>query len=63
MVVTVFVDDVRAARVLLADDGWKSVTVPLPPRGSRRVRRIDVRTSVVRDDNHGVKVGEVEVIR
>ena len=59
MVVTVFVDDARAARLLLMDDAWHTVTVALPPRGSRRVRRIDIRTSVVRDDNHGVKVGEI----
>ena len=59
MLVTVFVDDARAGRVLLTDETWHSLIVPLPPRGSRRVRRIDIRTSVVRDDNHGVKVGEV----
>jgi hypothetical protein len=63
MVVTVFVDDVRAGRVLLTDDRWQSLTIPLPPRGSRRVWRIDIRTSVVREDNHGVKLGEVQVIR
>ena len=61
MMVTVFVDDARAGRVLLTDDAWHSVTVPLPPRGSRRVRRIDIRTSVVREDNHGVRVGVVQV--
>jgi hypothetical protein len=59
MVVTVFVDDVRAARVLLTDDAWHNVTVELPPSGSRRVRRIDIRTSVVREDNHGVKIGQI----
>jgi hypothetical protein len=59
MVVTVSVDDVRAARMLLIDDAWHTLTIPLPPRGSRRVRRIDIRTSVVRDDNHCVKVGEI----
>ena len=59
MVVSVYVDDERAARVLLTDDAWHDVTVVLPPRGTRRVRRIDIRTSVVREDNHGVKVGEI----
>jgi hypothetical protein len=59
MVVTVFVDDKRASRILLTDEAWHTLTVPLPPRGSRRVRRIDIKTSVVRDDNHGVKVGEL----
>ncbi len=61
MVVSVFVDDARAGRVLLTDDAWHPLTIPLPPRGSRRVRRIDIRTSVVREDNHGVRVGEVQV--
>ena len=61
MMVTVFVDDARAGRLLLTDDAWHSMTIPLPPRGSRRVRRIDIRTSVVRDDNHGVRVGAVQV--
>ena len=41
------------------DDAWRTLTVPLPPRGSRRVRRLDIRTSVVRDDNHGVKIGAI----
>ena len=61
MTVSVFVDDVRAARLLLTGEVWHDVTVVLPPAGSRRVRRIDIRTSVVRDDNHGVKVGEAQV--
>ena len=63
MVVTFSIDDTRAARVLLTNEAWKDVVIPMPPRGSRRVRRIDVRTSVTREDNHGVKIGEVEVIR
>ncbi len=61
MGVSVFVDDVRAARLILTDEAWRDVTISLPPAGSRRVRRIDVRTSVVREDNHGVKVGEAQV--
>jgi len=61
MIVSVYVDDERAARLLLTDDAWHDVTVALPPGGSRRVRRIDIRTSVVREDNHGVKVGEARV--
>ena len=62
MVVSVFVDDVRAARLLLTDETWRDVTITLPPAGSRRVRRIDIRTSVVREDNHGVRVGEAQVL-
>jgi hypothetical protein len=59
MVVTACVDDALAGRVLLSDEAWQALTLALPPRGSRRVRRIDLRTSVVREDNHGVKVGAI----
>jgi hypothetical protein len=59
MVVTFFVDDRPSAQVTLVDEGWQMVTLRLPRKGSRRVRRIDVRTNVTRDDNHGVRVGEV----
>jgi hypothetical protein len=61
MVVSVFVDDVRAARLLLTDETWRDVTITLPSPGSRRVRRIDIRTSVVREDNHGIRMGEAQV--
>lgn len=62
MMVTVTVDDEPAARVVLTDAGWKRVRVVLPPSGTRTVRRIDVRTSVTREDNHGVRVGAIEVM-
>lgn len=63
MMVTITVDDEPAARVVLIDDAWTRVRVALPPPGGRRVRRIDVRTSVTREDNHGVRIGEVESVR
>ena len=63
MVVTFFIDDARAGRVMLTDQAWRDVVIPMPPRGWRRLRRIDVRTSVTREDNHGVKIGEVQVSR
>jgi hypothetical protein len=63
MMVTFTIDDMRAARVLLTNASWTPVTLDMPPRGSRRVRRIDVRTSVTREGNHGVKIGEVVVNR
>jgi hypothetical protein len=61
MMVTFTIDDVRAGRVLLSNPSVRDVTLDLPPRGSRRVRRVDVRTSLTRDSNHGVKIGEVMV--
>jgi len=63
MLVTFSVDGVRAARVILTDAAWHDVTIPMPPRGSRRVRRIDVRTEPVRSVNHGVELGEFTAIR
>jgi hypothetical protein len=59
MLVTVSVDDRVAARVVLSDAGWQRLRVTLPPPGSRKVRRIDVRTSVTREDNHGVRIGDI----
>ena len=62
MLVTVTVDDEMAARVVLTDAEWRRVRVVLPPPGGRRVRRIDVRTNVTREDNHGVRLGEIETV-
>jgi hypothetical protein len=62
MMVTVSVDDAVAARAVLTDGEWKRIRVPLPPAGSRRVRRIDLLTSVTREGNHGVRLGEVLVL-
>ena len=63
MIVTFSIDDRRAARVLLTNASWTAVTLEMPARGSRRVRRIDVRTSVTREGNHGVMIGEILVNR
>ena len=60
MLVTVTVDDEVAARAVLTDSSWTRIHVALPPAGTRRVRRVDVRTSIVRDGNHGVRIGELE---
>ena len=60
MLLVVTVDDRPAARLILVNPAWQTITVTLPPRGSRRVRRIDIRTNLTRDGNHGVRVGDVE---
>ena len=59
MVVTFTIDDERAARTLLDDTSPREAVLQMPPPGSRRVRRIDLRTSVTREGNRGVKVGTV----
>ena len=60
MVVTFWIDDVRSARLLLTDADWHDVELNIPRRRWRRLVRVDVRTSVVRPDNHGVKIGEID---
>ena len=59
MMVTVTVDDETAARVVLTGADWTRVRIRLPPPGSRKVRRIEIRTSVTREGNYGVRVGEI----
>jgi hypothetical protein len=53
------VDDVPAERVTFRDGVWRRVQLRLPPPGTRRVRRIDVRLDRVRAQNHGVQIGEI----
>jgi hypothetical protein len=60
MLVTVTVDDTVVARAVLVDEAWTRVHVVLPAPGRRRVRRIDVRTSITREDFRGVRIGELE---
>lgn len=61
MMVTMTIDDRRAGRVLLTSPRTETVVLNLPPRGSRRVRRVDVRTNVTRDGNFGVMIGAVSM--
>jgi hypothetical protein len=62
MLVTVSVDDKVAARLVLSDAAWRRVRVELLAQGSRRVRRVDVRTNVTREGNHGVRIGDVDYV-
>jgi hypothetical protein len=57
--VTVSIDDRQVTSDLLTDDRWLHRSVPLPPPGSRRVRRVDLRVDRVRAGNRGVQVGEI----
>ena len=63
MLVSVSIDDVRAGRVLLTDTGWHELVIPLPPRGPRRERRIDVRTNGAREDLRAVRIADVQLTR
>ena len=61
MTVTVSIDDRRAQQLVLADAIWHSIVLRMPPPGSRKVRRIDIRVDRTRDDNRGAAVGEVAI--
>ena len=57
--VTITIDDRLADRLVLRDPEWRVSTIRLPPPGSRRVRRVDIRVDRTREDNYGVAVGDV----
>jgi len=59
--VTITVDDRLAAVAELRDDLWRRVTLSLPGRGTRRVRRIDIHVDRTRPGNRGVAIAEVEL--
>ena len=57
--VTISIDDRPADRVVISEDGWQTRRILLPPRGSRRHRRIDIHVDRTRPGNRGVAVGEI----
>ena len=61
--VEIDMDDRPVARVVLADPQWHVSTIRLPSRGSRHVRRIDIRADRTREDNRGPAVGDVTTAR
>ncbi len=56
---TITIDDSPADRLLFTDGAWKTSRLRLPPPGTRRVRRIDIRADRTRQGNRGLQVGEV----
>jgi hypothetical protein len=59
--VAVTIDDRLVDQLVLNDDEWHRMKVILPPRGTRRVRRLDIRVNRTKAGNRGVQVGEVVV--
>ena len=57
------IDDRLADAFVLRDSAWKNAEVRLPPPGSRRVRRIDVRVDRLRKGLRGADIGEIAVLR
>ena len=58
---SVSIDDRPGNAVLLRDASWNSIVLRMPPPGSRKVRRIDIRLDRTRDDNRGAAIGEVRI--
>lgn len=56
--VTIAIDDVPVERLRLGDDAWRDAAIRMPRRGSRRVRRIDVRCSRSRDDGRAILISQ-----
>ncbi len=61
--VSITIDDRPVDRIVLADPEWHLSSFRLPPAGSRRVRRVDLRVDRTRDDNRGAAVGDVTTVR
>ena len=57
--VSITIDDQPVDRLVLSDAGWRESRVRLPAPGTRRVRRVDIRSDRTRDDNRAVQVGHV----
>jgi hypothetical protein len=61
VLVRIAVDDRPADEFELRDDRWVTRRLALPPPGSRRLRRIDIRVDRLRTDNRGIQLGEIGV--
>jgi hypothetical protein len=59
--VRVSIDDRLSDQLVLGDAGWHSIVLRMPPPGSRKVRRVDIRVDRTRDDNYGAAVGEIGI--
>jgi len=58
---SITLDDTPVDRLLLSDDTWRTVRFRLPPRGTRRFRRVDIRVDRTRAHGRGPQVGEVRL--
>jgi len=60
VLVSIAIDDRPADAFELRDDRWLTRRLVMPPAGTRRVRRIDIRVDRLRSGNRGIQLGEVE---
>jgi hypothetical protein len=63
VMVSLAIDDRPVDQFVLTDEAWQVRKLRMPPTGSRRLRRIDVRVDRLRDGNRGVQLGEIDVRR
>ncbi len=61
IVVSISIDDRSVDRVVLTDGDWRHSSVRMPPRGTRRACRIDIRADRTRTGNRAVQVGEIQI--
>jgi hypothetical protein len=59
VVATITIDGQPAQRVELSDGNWRTLEISLPPPGSRRARRVDIRVDRTRRDGLAFKLGEI----
>jgi hypothetical protein len=61
VMVSIAIDDRPADEFVLHDDRWQVRRLRMPPPGSRRLRRVDIRVDRVREGIRGAQIGEVRV--
>lgn len=60
LLISVAIDDVRVARVLLETAQWHYIAITLPEPGGRRVRRVDIRATAPRGSYRRFRIGEIK---
>jgi hypothetical protein len=60
---TITIDDRVADRMTFRDETWHELSIRLPGRGNRRMRRIDITVDRVRSRLRGVQLAKVEFSR
>jgi hypothetical protein len=60
---TITIDDRPATVVTFRDEGWREIGIRLPPRGSRRVRRFDIKLDRLRSAQRGIQLQEIRLQR
>ncbi len=60
--VTITVDDRPVQIVSFQDESWRDVTFQLPPPGSRRSRRIDLKLDRLRSHHRGVQLRRPHIV-